>query len=245
MSRDTTLDAYLEDAASWDADRAAQAQRSARLAWVIAAAALLAALCAMGAVMMLSPLKRVEPFVIRVDNTTGLVDVVPIYTGTAGLQESVTRYLLRHYVFVCERFNFATAESDYEECGAFNSAALNQQWARTWAVSNPQSPLNQYKDGTVVRARVVAITFLPRANGTEDLAQVRYVTTRQTADGAEEQPTHWVATVQYAYAKPSSDLSARQWNPLGLRILEFRKEPETPAVENSGTSATAKRGGLS
>jgi type IV secretion system protein VirB8 len=245
MSRDVALATYLEEAASWDADRAAQSQRSARLAWVIASVSLLAALCAMGAVMMLTPLKSVEPFVIRVDNTTGLVDVVPIYTGTAGLQETVTRYLLWHYVFVCERFNFATAESDYQECGAFNSAALNQQWARAWAVSNPQSPLNLYKDGTVVRARVVAITFLPRANGTQDLAQVRYVTTRQTADGGEEQPAHWVATVQYTYAKPPSDLTARQWNPLGLRILDFRREPETPPAENSGTSATVKAGGAS
>ena len=33
------------------------------------------------ALMVLMPLKRVEPFVIRVDNTTGLVDVVPVYTG--------------------------------------------------------------------------------------------------------------------------------------------------------------------
>ena len=39
------------------------------------------------------------------------------------MPETVTRYLLDHYVTVCERFNFATAESDYEECGAFHSAA--------------------------------------------------------------------------------------------------------------------------
>ena len=35
------------------------------------------------ALLALMPLKRVEPFVIRVDNTTGIVDVVPVYTGGA------------------------------------------------------------------------------------------------------------------------------------------------------------------
>ena len=45
-------------------------------------------------------------------------------------QEAVTRYFLTHYVSVCERFNFSTAESDYEECGAFHSAQRNQAWYR-------------------------------------------------------------------------------------------------------------------
>jgi type IV secretion system protein VirB8 len=31
--------------------------------------------------MLMMPLKQVEPFVIRVDNSTGIVDVVPVYTG--------------------------------------------------------------------------------------------------------------------------------------------------------------------
>ena len=31
------------------------------------------------------PLKRVEPFVVRVDNSTGVVDVVPVYDGRATL----------------------------------------------------------------------------------------------------------------------------------------------------------------
>ena len=44
----------------------------------------------------------------------------------------MTRYFLTHYVTVCERFNFSTAESDYEECGAFHSAQRNQAWYALW-----------------------------------------------------------------------------------------------------------------
>ncbi len=103
---------------------------------------------------MLIPLKRVDPFVIRVDNTTGLVDVVPVYTGGANLPETVTRYFLDHYVTVCERFNYSTAESDYEECGSFHTPQRNQIWYAAWNKSNPLSPLNAYKDGTSIRAQV-------------------------------------------------------------------------------------------
>ncbi|MGH8217836.1 MAG: VirB8/TrbF family protein, partial [Steroidobacteraceae bacterium] len=122
MSQDAELSAYYTEAHSWDADRAAQHRRSAKVAWVVAGAGWLALLLSTLALLLLMPLKRVEPFVIRVDNSTGLVDVVPVYAGKATLSQTVTRYLLTHYVRVCERFNFATAEEDYEECGAFHTA---------------------------------------------------------------------------------------------------------------------------
>ena len=105
------------------------------------------------------PLKRVEPFVVRVDNSTGVVDVVPVYAGTARSEQTVTRYFLTHYVSVCERFNFATAESDYEECGAFHAAQRNQAWYALWNPNNPDSPLNVHKDGSTVRVQVEAVSF--------------------------------------------------------------------------------------
>jgi type IV secretion system protein VirB8 len=245
VKQDAALATYFAEAASWDADRVALERHRARMAWTVASVALSAALAAIGAIVLMMPLKRVEPFVIRVDNTSGLVDVVPVYTGTAVTPELVTRYLLTHYVVVCQRFNFATAESDYQECGAFNSAAQNQQWAHTWALSNPESPLNLFKDGSTTQARVLSVTFFQRANRVSDLAQVRYLTSRRSGEGSEEHLTHWIATVQYTYTKPSTDLVQRQWNPLGLRILDFHAEPEAPAPAAASPAAlSAKSGGL-
>jgi type IV secretion system protein VirB8 len=229
MSGAKDLASYFEEAATWDADRAAAAARTHRIAWLVALAGWLCAIAGSLAILLLSPLKTVTPYLIRVDSTTGLVDVVPQYTGTSQVSETITRYMLRHYVDVCERFAWATAEADYEECGAFNSAHRNQQWAAAWATSNASSPLNLYKDGTSITVRVVSVSFFQRANGMNDLAQVRYVKIRRTLDGIEESPTHWIATLQYIYGEPSKDPRVRQWNPLGFRILEFRPEPETSA----------------
>src|SRR5256885_7952848 len=188
------LASYFEEAATWDADRATIAAHTQRIAWIVAFAGWLCAIFAALAIVFLSPLKTVTPYLIRVDSTTGLVDVVPQYTGTSQVSETITRYLLRHYVDACERFSWATAEADYEECGAFNSAHRNQQWATLWATSNPSSPLNLYKDGTSITVRVISVSFFQRANGLNDLAQVRYVRVRRTLDGVEESPTHWIAT---------------------------------------------------
>jgi type IV secretion system protein VirB8 len=237
---------YFREAVSWDADRSAQHRRSARTAWRVAAAGWLCATANAAAIVVMMPLKHVEPFVIRVDNSTGIVDVVPVYAGNATAQESVTRYFLTHYLTVCERFNFATAESDYEECGAFHSAQRNQAWYAAWNTTNPASPINVHKDGSTVRVQVLAVSFFTRASGISDLAQVRYVKAAAQAGGTDEKYSHWIATVQFAYADPARDPKVRRWNPLGFKVLECKTEPEVPVEaqpagpQSAGTAVSAR-----
>ena len=99
---------YFREAQSWDADRAAQFRRTARVAWWVAGAGWLCAVASCVALALLMPLKRVDPFLVRVDSSTGIVDVVPVFVGVAKPEESVTRYFLSHYLSVCERFSFVT-----------------------------------------------------------------------------------------------------------------------------------------
>jgi type IV secretion system protein VirB8 len=221
-----SLAEYFREAAGWDADRLQQVQRAARRAWQAAAAGWVCALALAVSLIVLMPLKRVDPFLVRVDSTTGIVDVVPVYPGKAGLEQSVTRYFLSHYLSVCERFNFSTAESDYEECGAFHSAQRNAAWYALWNPSNPASPLNVHKDGSSVRVQVEAVSFFERASGVTDLAQVRYLKAERQGSGADEHLSHWIATIQYAYGAPSRDPRVRRWNPLGFKVLELSTEPE-------------------
>ncbi|MEO8467753.1 MAG: type IV secretion system protein [Gammaproteobacteria bacterium] len=237
--KDDALTAYFSEAASWDANRVAMNARSVRVAWRVATGACVLTVIALVALMLLMPLKRVDPFVIRVDNTTGIVDVVPVFTGQAAMSEVVTRYLLDHYLTVCERFNFATAESDYEECASFHAPARHQAWMALWDRSNPNSPLNLYKDGTTVRVRVSSITFFKRSSGTEDLAQVRFIKSRRGGNGA-EQLSHGIATIQYVYATPATDPRMRRWNPLGFKLVDYRTETEVLAPETAPAAVSAE-----
>jgi len=225
MAASETQD-YFDAAESWDADRVAQSRRNTRIAWRVAGAGWLCAVAGAVALVLLMPLKQVIPYLVRVDGSTGIVDVVPVFAGRATPEESVTRYFLTHYVGVCERFNFSTAESDYEECGAFHSAQRNQAWYALWTSTNPNSPLNLHKDGSSVRVQVIAVSFFTRASGLSDLAQVRYLKAARQGAGSEESFTHWVATIQYAYGEAAKDPKTRRWNPLGFKIIDFRTEPE-------------------
>lgn len=242
MSADQELAAYWQESASWDADRVGQWRDRARTWCWVAGGGWVCAVAASAALAMLMPLKQVEPFVIRVDNTTGIVDVVPEYTGTADVPQVMTRYLLAHYINVCERFNFVTAESDYQECGAFHTAQRNQLWYAQWKRTNPASPLNLYRDGTTVRAEVTSITFL-KSEGGRGLAQVRFVRRlRQSADAA-EQLTHWIAAVQYQYSAPARDPRQRSLNPLGFRIVDYRPEQEAQTEAPDAPRTVAASGG--
>jgi type IV secretion system protein VirB8 len=218
--------AYFDAAESWDADRVAQFRRNTRIAWRVAGAGWLCAVASAAALLLLMPLKEVVPYLVRVDGSTGIVDVVPVFVGRATPEEAVTRYFLTHYVSVCERFNYSTAESDYEECGAFHSAQRNQAWYALWTSTNPNSPLNLHKDGSSVRVQVNSVSFFTRASGLSDLAQIRYLKVARQGPGADESFTHWVATIQYAYGQAAKDPKIRRWNPLGFKILDFRTEPE-------------------
>jgi type IV secretion system protein VirB8 len=225
---DSAVGEYFEAAQGWDRDRARAEQRSALRAWWVAAIAVVVAVVAVGAVAALTPLKRVEPFVIRVDNTSGVVDVVPALAGTASETQAVTRYLVTQYVITRERYVAALAESDYETVGAFHGAALNQAWAALWNRNNPDSPLNRHADGSSVRVQVLAVSFLKPGSGREDLVQLRFA--RFSGEPGNERESRYVATLQYAYGPPSKDDRLRALNPLGFKVLEYRREPEVMGV---------------
>jgi len=240
MLRDPTLERYLAEGASWDRDRLQLLAKSERRAWLVAAAGWIAWLLTLAALAGLTPLKSVVPFVVRVDGSTGIVDVVPQYDGKGTAEALVNRYFLGHYVSVRERYSYAMAESDYQEIGAFNSPQLNQEWMQLWNGANANSPLNLYKDGTSIRTQIKSISFFERASGANDLAQVRFTRTIRPAGSGNDQVTHWIATIQFAYVKPSEDPKDRAWNPLGFRVVEYKREPEV-AADTPSASVQGKR----
>jgi type IV secretion system protein VirB8 len=241
-------EAYFAEASRWEFDRTAALTSTARRAWIVALISVGIAMLSTAALAMLTPLKHVEPFVVRVDSSTGIVDVVPGYAGTEALPESVTRFLVTQYVMERERYVPALAETDYEQVGAYHTAAMNQGWATTWARSNPESPLNRFADGTLVQAQVQSVSFLRHVRGEPDLVQVRFVSELQRGTNAATERSHFVATLQVAFAAPSSDVHVRALNPLGFKVLEYRREPEVvqaggapppsgPAAESATTAA--------
>lgn len=230
MNHDPALESYLSEAQSWELDRARQAERSAKSAWLVAATTSIIAVLAVAAVTGLTPLKQPVPVLIRVDSSSGIVDIVPTYEGTTDIGQLVTRNLLQNYVIARERYFYGTAEADYELVASQNSPPLNQAWAALWASDNPASPLNVYRDGTSIRTQIRSITFLKLESGKDRLAQVRFTRSMRVGGTGEEQVSHWVCTIDFTYVRPSKDDKTRSLNPLGFRVVEYRTEPEVATM---------------
>jgi len=90
---------YHDTAISWEAERFLEERKSKKLAWRIAGFCMLLALASVFAVAALAPLKTVEPFVVRVDSSTGMVDIITVLTTEqTNYDEVVNRYFIAKYI---------------------------------------------------------------------------------------------------------------------------------------------------
>ncbi|SES42221.1 virB8 family protein [Rhizobium sp. NFR03] len=220
MITSDTLKSYFDKARRYDQDRLLRVERSARIAWCIATAASVVAALAVFSVAALTPLKTVEPFVIRVDNSTGIVDVVSALTSTAGsYDEAVTKYFAARYVRAREGYVQSEAEENFRTVSLLSSAAEQTRFANLYSGSNPDSPQNLYGRNATSEITVKSISLI-----SADVVSVRYI--RTVARGEETTMTHWVATLTYAYTNAPMSSTDRLTNPLGFVVSEYRADPE-------------------
>ncbi len=211
---------YFEKARRFDQDRMIEVERSNRLAWSIAIAAGIVAGISILAVASLAPLKTVEPFVVRVDNSTGIVDVVSALSATAGTyDEAVTKYFAAKYVRAREGYVWSEAQENFRTIALLSTQAEQARFAATYRGSNPQSPQNVYGRSATVRINIVSIALI-----NQNVVSVRYI--RSLTRGEEVRTTHFVATLTYSYANAPMSSTDRLVNPLGFAVSEYRADPE-------------------
>lgn len=215
------LKAYFDRSRTFDQQRLASAERSRRLAWGIAGLSSLAAITATLAVAALAPLKTVEPFVVRVDNATGVVDVVSPLRGSQTYQEAVTKYWAAVYVRAREGYLHGEASNSFKTVTLMSADPEQQRFAALYSGKNPESPQNTYGRSATAKINVKSIVLLGK-----QVASIRY--SRVVTRGEETRTTHWVATITFAYVSAPMAESDRLLNPLGFQVQEYRVDPETP-----------------
>jgi type IV secretion system protein VirB8 len=214
------LEEYFAKARRFDQDTVTAALKSRRVAWIGASAMGGLAVCATLAVAMLAPLKTVEPFVIRVDNATGIVDVVAPLRGSTTYHEAVTKYWAGLYVRSREGFSFAEIDPNVKVVTLMSTLEEQQRFAAVYSAKSPESPQVVYGRSATAKASIKSISMIAR-----NVASVRY--SRTVTRGEEQRVTHWVSTVTYAYVAGSMSESDRLINPLGFQVAEYRTDAET------------------
>ena len=221
MNAVADLKPYFDEAKSWDADRLRAAERSRRLAWTMAGVAGLVAATAVGAVAALTPLKTVEPFVVRVDRATGAVEVMTALTSERPLSydEAVTKHFLAQYVRARESWLPPAAEANFRQVSIMSTPAEQQRWADAFRATNAASPQVVYGPAGEAQIEIRAISFV-----SEGVANIRFH--RTVRIGQQINESDWIATAAFAYTKAPMAEGDRLRNPLGFQVTTYRADPE-------------------
>lgn len=221
QSRDA-LDAYYREAASWNRDRLEATRSSQRIAWGIAGAATLIAVLEAGALLLLTPLKTVEPYTLMVDRTTGYVQALkPLETAQVAPDTALTQSFLVQYVIARESFDLATVNAAYRRVALQSADSARRSYVEGMQVNSPRSPLVAYPRGTLIETRVKSVSPVGK-----DVALVRFETARSDPIGGLQPAQPWVAIIRYRFSGEPMRLEDRFVNPLGFQVTSYRRDAE-------------------
>ncbi|SCZ73504.1 type IV secretion system protein VirB8 [Epibacterium ulvae] len=223
IQTDKELRKYLDESRSFDQDRLLAAQRSKRLAWAVAGVSGLIACAGVFAIAALAPLKSVEPFVIRVDQATGVPEVMTALTdGQEAYEEAIAKYFLALYVRTREGYSYAARNVIFNHVMLMSGTEEQAEFSAHFNASNPDSPQYVYGRKTKAEVEIRSVSFLD-----DGLAQVRYYLVTKHGDEDLERRSQWVATINYEFDSAAEISSQdRLINPLGFVIPNYRTDPE-------------------
>ena len=217
------LDAYYVEADSWAQDRQDELRRSRKLAWIVAIAAVTVAVLLAIALVVLMPLKTVQPYTLLVDRNTGYVQALnPVDAERISPDSALTQSFLVQYVIARESFDIDSLQLSYNKVALWSAESARANYLAGMQAGNPQSPLALYPRSSVVETRVKSVSAVG-----QNVAMVRFETQRRDAGGQTTPPRAWVALVRYRYSGEPMRTEDRFINPLGFQVLRYRRDAES------------------
>lgn len=223
---------YFEEGRSWERNIVARDRRSKGLAWTITVIMSAIAIAAVGAVVMLTPLKSYEPYMVVVDRSTGFVEVKrPMAEGALSQDEAVTMFNLVRYVRSREIYDPKALKENFDLAQLLSYGDASRELTEIFSPANPQNPVKIFGRNTVIAVNIKSVTF-PNARtalvrfSTEEKSQTNIVT------------RHWVSLIRFRYTNTPATNEFRFDNPLGFQVLEYRRDQET--APSPGTMGNAK-----
>lgn len=209
---------YFGLAETWDEELYGKLRRDRLIAFIVAGVAALIALASILAVMALTPLKTVQPYMVLVDRTTGYTEAVRelVYNQENSLteRESVILAEITRYVIARHTYDPYDAGVRQLEIQLSTSADEFRNYVR-------EANADTAAFGTNARRQVKIKSIVP--NLANKSAQVRFSTSILGSGETRD----WIATLTYDFISLDIPLQYRYLNPLGFIIRSYRVDPET------------------
>lgn len=214
-------EAFIQSANAFEKSKIKTVKLFSKISWAITAVSLIVTVLSVFAVASMSPLKTVEPFVIRVDNNTGVTDIVTtLKESEESYGEVIDRYWLSQYIRFREGYDWYTVQANFDTSLLMSNAA--EQTAIASFYDSAAAPHKILKNNYRVNVRIISITWVG------SVAQVRFEKTIVPLNDPTKAaaPQRFMATISYGYYNAPQRDEDRLVNPLGFQVVHYRVDPE-------------------
>ncbi len=210
---------------NWYRDRYQYVLVQRKLLAAITIAALMATLATVVTIAYLTPLKTVEPFVIQVDQRSGITQTVdPLTVTELTGNEAVNNFFIVQYIRSRESYSITDLARSYNIVRVMSEA--NKVYPGFIVQADPNNPnSNAARLGT---SGVRTVTFKSFTYLNPTLVQVR-VMIKEKAEGVPFREYHKIVLVAFEYVKLNLTNEERYINPLGFRVTDYRVDEEIGA----------------
>ncbi|MEK6734192.1 MAG: type IV secretion system protein [Pseudomonadota bacterium] len=178
---------------------------------------------------------KIQPFVIEVEDKTGLTDVVnPLSAPELTSNEVLTKFFLMQYIKAREGYNFQTWKYNYLTLVRLFSTPRVFGDFKRFINSNADSPLAMYGNNISTTVAFRSIQFFPPNFGQNGVpndlqAVIRFTIFPENGDnlrGVTGNRIHKILTLTYKYQQTEMTEEDQSVNPLGFFITSYRADVE-------------------
>ena len=220
-----------ESSKHWYQDKYQHVLTQRNVLALIAVVSLIAAAMAVFAVMRLAPLKSVEPYLLQIDDKSGITQrVSPITKKEYTANESVDRYFTAVYLRMREGYNVNILRYNYNIVRLMSSTEVYRRFRFQVDPKNEESlakRLGAYGQRDVrIRSMVYIVDPSEKKKPSRSKILQARITTVESSPNQPDIIAQWLVTVTFEYADLGLNESEQYLNPLGYTVTSYQIQPE-------------------
>lgn len=210
------------DTKNWYKDRYQHVLVQRKLLTIVTLLSLLCTLATVLVIMRMTPLKTIEPFVIQVDQKSGITQTVdPLTVKELTANEAVNNFFIVQYIRSRETYSLTDLARNYNIVRVMSeSGRVYPEFVRMADPNNPASNAARMGSTGVRTVKFKSITYL-----NPQLVQARLLIEEKGPNVGYAQ-YHKIALVAFEYIKLSLTPEERYVNPLGFRVTDYRVDED-------------------
>ncbi len=201
---------------------------------LIALVALFTAAVSVFAVMRLAPLKSVDPYLIQIEEKTGVTQFIkPLSREAYTANDAVDKYFTAQYIRLREGYNYNILSYNYNVVKLLSSANV---WLPFWRTQNPKLEgsnamrLGQY-GRREIKIRSMVYLKNPTQPGQKTVASTEKtlqanVTITESTPNAMPAEKRYIITITFDYGDRDLNTDDQLLNPLGYYVTNYQVEQE-------------------